>query len=700
MRGAVLAAALLSAAGATDPRGLESIYRAQDGLAPGWMDYGWSPRRLGKGAPLQLDLGDRGGWIAGHAELHEPFASLVVRLKVAAGDERLLEVQLDSQRSRMLPRVPIAGHAAPGEDGWLQVTVPWAVLNPRGLPFDRVVLRASGKLAAPLVLLDDLALVRGPPAPVAALKPAARRDVVVVDCAAPAHRISPMVYGIAYDFQANARDTWLWELNPGARRWGGNAASRYNWRLGNAWNTANDWYFRNVNFTGSATPAWRDFLSEQRAHGVRTALTVPMLGWVAKDTASYSFPVRLFGPQQSVAPELSDAGNGFGPQGKPLPPGSPDRTSEPAPPSFVADWIAALPRRPGQPAVDLVYLDNEPTLWSSTHRDVHPERVSYDELLEKTVAYAAAVRRADPKAVIAGYSAWGFPALFVSGVDAEARLRLRTDRLRHGGQDLLPWFLARVREQEQRTGTKLLDVLDVHFYPQGRDLGVGKKGGTDEATAARRLRSTRALWDPAYRDESWIDEPIRLLPRLREAIAAGLPGLGISIGEYNFGAEEHISGGLAVAEALGRFGEGGVDAAYYWTYPARYSAAYWAFRAFRNYDGLGGHFLEVSVPARTTGPALSAFAARDEGQKSLTVMLLNLDPALARDAVLRLSHCGAAEPGRAFAYAGEQPTSPRGLPEGAPWGLVEEPLPAAEGQPAVRRLAPSSITVLEIPLLQ
>ena len=51
--------------------------------------------------------------------------------------------------------------------------------------------------------------------------------------------------------------------------------------------------------------------------------------------------------------------------------------------------------------------------------------------------------------------------------------------------------------------------------------------------------------------------------RLREWIASENPGLGISIGEWNFGAEEHMSGGLAVAEALGRFGALGLKAAFY-----------------------------------------------------------------------------------------------------------------------------------------
>ena len=44
-------------------------------------------------------------------------------------------------------------------------------------------------------------------------------------------------------------------------------------------------------------------------------------------------------------------------------------------------------------------LDNEPMLWNSTHRDVHPDPVTYDELLDRTIRYGSAVRAADPDAV-------------------------------------------------------------------------------------------------------------------------------------------------------------------------------------------------------------------------------------------------------------------------------------------------------------
>ena len=141
------------------------------------------------------------------------------------------------------------------------------------------------------------------------------------------------------------------------------------------------------------------------------------------------------------------------------------------------------------------------------------------------------------------------------------------DRRAHGDLPLLAYYLRELKAHEQATGEKLLDLLDVHYYPQSDDIGIGVKGGVDPRTAATRVRSPRALWDPSYADESWIKDPVRLLPRLREWIDQYYPGIGIQIGEWNYGAEEDMSGGLATAETLGRFADNGVAAAFYWTFP-------------------------------------------------------------------------------------------------------------------------------------
>ncbi|MEZ4272490.1 MAG: hypothetical protein R3C68_13990 [Myxococcota bacterium] len=99
-----------------------------------------------------------------------------------------------------------------------------------------------------------------------------------IDCSGTRHRISPLVYSIAYYPMNDHKDQHVWAMKPGARRWGGNHTSRYNWRLGNAWNTAHDWFYTNVNYTPDKNYHWSKFFAANRQNGVKTALTIPSSG--------------------------------------------------------------------------------------------------------------------------------------------------------------------------------------------------------------------------------------------------------------------------------------------------------------------------------------------------------------------------------------------------------------------------------------
>ena len=476
---------------------------------------------------------------------------------------------------------------------------------------------------------------------------------LVVHCDADSHPISALIYGISAQSMNDAPGQW--DLGATARRWGGNHTSRYNWKQGNATSTGKDWYFRNVDYGGgNASPAYQRFIDEDVEHHVATTITLPTIGWVAKDTTSYAFPVSSYGRQQATAPENADIGNGESPSGALLAAQGPERTSVRMPPSGIAEWVRAMRAKDearGAQVARSYILDNEPMLWNEAHRDVHPDPVSYEELLRRTIDYATEIRRADPTASIAGPASWGWDGCLHSAVDRAARPS-EPDRSAHGDVALLPWWLSEVRAQENRTGQKLIDLVDVHFYPQGEGIGIGTAGETDADTAARRIRSTRALWDPSYVDESWIAEPVSLIPHLKSWIADNAPGVGISIGEYNFGAEGHMSGGLAVAEALGQFGVLGITSAYYWDVPAQNSPAFWAFRAFRNFDGTGGHFLDESVRTESANPAISVFASRDADRSHAVFVILNTDPAASTNADLDASSCGRVTAKRSFQYTG------------------------------------------------
>jgi len=76
--------------------------------------------------------------------------------------------------------------------------------------------------------------------------------------------------------------------------------------------------------------------------------------------------------------------------GKQIRPGSPSETSVQASPALMGSWVESMrkddTKRP-QRNVLMYFLDNEPNLWNSTHRDVHPDPLSYDELLDRTMKF-------------------------------------------------------------------------------------------------------------------------------------------------------------------------------------------------------------------------------------------------------------------------------------------------------------------------
>jgi hypothetical protein len=672
------------------PRFAEVAFDSTSGLGSAWTDLGWAPREVARGKPAKLDLADRGGWIVSRKGMTANYGALFVRYQAPPQFGDFLELRLDSNVAGEFPRIAVTKDLQRVVNGWTEVLVPVSVLNPRGVPFEKIVLRARLELPHQPVYIERIALTArgagdGSDVRVAGTSSSipAREERFTVQCRAPARPINPMIYGAG----GVDKDGAHFAMGMGAKRWGGNPSTRYNWELGHAWNAGADYFFRNLDYSNDPTFSYDRELEEMMAHGIPVALTVPTIGWVAKDTTSYSFPVSVFGPQETVAGENPDMGNGKTKDGVVIPPTMPPtRTSVAATPEFIGRWLTTIrekDKKRGR-SVKMVILDNEPALWHSTHRDVHPTPLSYNELLERTLAYGTAVRRAYPDVLIAGPAEWGWTGYFYSAVDAVVGVSRAPDRRAHGNVPMVPWWLHNVRAYEKKAKIKILDVLDVHYYPQGANIGVDRGGATDRLTNALRIRSTRSLWDPTYVDESWIDDRVELIPRLRRWVSENAPGLGVALGEYSFGAADHQSGGLAQAEALGRFGTEGLTAAFYWYLPPKDSPAYWAFRAYRNFDGKGGRFLDLSVPVVGQASLASLFVSRSEKSDHLVAVLLNLDPGTPLAAEIDLGACAPAYRERAFVYTGGKE------------GFVAAPASQSAAGVLRRTVPPYSMTVLDL----
>lgn len=466
---------------------------------------------------------------------------------------------------------------------------------------------------------------------------------LAVDVGAGRKSISPYIYGLNF-----AKEAFANEIDLPVRRWGGNHTTRYNWQ-GSFINHGSDWFFHNNvsydPYTGNTETA-DQWVQQNKATGAESLISVPIMGYVAKDgdPNTCGFKVSTYGAQDAVdsADGYPNCGNGLA-GGAPIT-GNPLDTSLAVTPAFVGDWVNHLKATHGAAnsgGVKLYALDNEPELWSETHRDAHPSAQTYDELLTRSLAYGAALKAADPGAQVFGYASFGWTGFWYSRYDTETAAQngytYFPDYATYGNQYQVEWYLRQMRNYEQTNGTRLLDYLDLHFYPQN---GVDLSTAGDAANQALRLRSVRALWDPTYRDESWIggnDQPVdwryvRLIPRMRDWVNADYPGTRLAITEYNWGGLETINGALAQADILGVFGREGLDFATLWNYPdatlgydhfETLPGAY-AFRIYRNYDGGGGKFGEMSVSASSADQSqLAIYAAQRFGDGALTLVVIN-----------------------------------------------------------------------------
>jgi hypothetical protein len=444
--------------------------------------------------------------------------------------------------------------------------------------------------------------------------------------------ISPLIYGVAF-----ATSNQLADLNAPINRSGGNTETRYNWLL-NAHNRGADWYFESLADSPATPGASADqHVADSKNGGAQPLLTIPMLGWVPKllpgRARLASYATTNYGPQTGTDSQyFPEAGNGISVTNNTVITwNNPNDANLPTNSTFQRAFVQYLTNRwnvSTNGGVQYYLMDNEHTLWHSTHRDVHPVGTTMQEIRDRFFDYAGMVKALDPNALILAPEEWGWPGYLYSGYDwqwAGAHNDYNQahfpDRSTNGGWDYGPWLLDQIHRRDTNVNQRLLDYFTYHIYPQGAN-----ESGNDVSTATQlgRNRSTRALWDTNYVDASWINNVIKLIPRMQSWVATYYPGTKTGITEYNWGAEGHINGATAQADILGIFGREGLDLATRWTTPDSSTPTYKAMKLYRNYDGTQSAFGNTSVLATGPNPdTVSIFAAIRSSDGALTVMVIN-----------------------------------------------------------------------------
>ncbi len=418
-------------------------------------------------------------------------------------------------------------------------------------------------------------------------------------------------------------------------RSGGNRLSAWNWE-NNASNAGTDWYNENDWALGYPTDpiavTATSMIDADRLNNAGSLVTVPCIGYVAGDhghymgqwpqydvnqTANYlSVRFKQSVPRKGSAFSLTpDTTDGFVYQDEFV--------------NFIKDNYPGFATDATRPV--FFSLDNEPDLWATTHPRLRGDATgsqgtgpTYAEMLTRTIDYADAIKDVEPNAIVFGPVNYGWQGM----VDLQGA----SDAGTHG--DFHAYYLQQLAAAETTYGRRLVDVLDIHWYPEA---GANDAGGqwtritadnTDPLVVAARKQAPRSLWDATYTEDSWIAQwgtmgPIRLLPRLQDKINQHYPNTLIGITEYYYGGGDHISGGIAQADVLGIYGRDGVFAANLWRLGAgNHSFIYGGFEMFRDFDGSNGSFGNTSIGATNSDVANSSvYASIDAGAPNRMVIV-------------------------------------------------------------------------------
>lgn len=440
---------------------------------------------------------------------------------------------------------------------------------------------------------------------------------ITIDVSAEGKPISPYIYGINQYSNENNYNV----VKATAIRQGGNRTTAYNWE-NNASNAGSDWHHSSDdNMSSSDEPA----VCVQTLSNIANFYKIPyklttlqLAGYVAADkngnvsedeaapSSRWNQVVLTKNAPFADTPDLDDGVVYMD--------------------EYVNYIVNMLGDSTSPKGIQGYSLDNEPALWHHTHSRIHPKPVTGDELAEKSIEMAKAVKAIDPNAEIFGPALYGYTA-FDHLADDDSSSEWESLKTQKGYNWYLDCYLDQMKQASDEAGLRLLDVLDIHYYSES--ARVSDKD---------RVQSVRTLYEEGFSENSWIGQwcmhNLPLLDTVWTSIDTYYPGTKLAISEYNFGGE-NASATIAMVEALGCYAEKNVYLATLWGGNSYQLAG---INLYTNYDKRGGAFGDLLIPTVTDDVSLcSAYAALSSADENvLTVSMTNKSETEALSAVLHL----------------------------------------------------------------
>lgn len=457
---------------------------------------------------------------------------------------------------------------------------------------------------------------------------------VEIDVAAENKLISPYLYGRNNSFSSTNPNWTLPEedlvrmRDAGVRFFresGGNNSSKYNWRR--KLSSHPDWY-NNVYFND-----WDQVAKMLQTHfpAAQGMWAFPLLGYAAKtNTANFAdWDYNQSKWWEGVNQNL--AGNGI-----------PNATGTKAQKDgdinlYLEKWeadssVAILGHWFGTHGVGLKRegirywsMDNEPEIWSGTHDDVMPKQISPQEFMQRYIAVAKKARALFPEIKLAGpvtANEWQWYNWDGKTIAEDGKT-----------YSWLEYFIKTIAAEQQKSGLKLLDVLDIHFYP------ATKK--TEDAVQLHRVFFDRNYNFPEANgvktinggyDNSITKEYIfgRCNDWLTQYMGAGH---GVTLGLTETGIDDSIPPSVTAvwyASMIGEFMKNGVEIFTPWT---------WKTGMWETLHLMSRYNQTHSVKGISANePLVSVYPSVNASKDSLTVVLVNRSPGQSQTVRVGLSH--------------------------------------------------------------
>ncbi|MBO4805841.1 MAG: T9SS type A sorting domain-containing protein [Paludibacteraceae bacterium] len=317
----------------------------------------------------------------------------------------------------------------------------------------------------------------------AMLQPAVAQVEIKIDANADNLPISPYIYGkngaVSDKDEATSAEEMLRNRESGlrfSRQNNGNNATKYNWRKKLTCHP--DWY---NNIYGCDWDKSAKTLQEELPN-VQGMYAFQLIGKAAK-TNAYNFNDWEYNHSQWgewCSLDLCGGGSADA-NGKLIQKGDPTLYLEDWPADSTVGIYKHWRDDLGLDMKQFKYwnMDNEFEMWPWTHSDVIEKNTNevFEMMMQNYFATAKAIRAIDPTVKLTGPVAgsewtWFTPA---------------DNQPTYNGKKYcwLEYFLLRCAEEEKATGIKMLDVIDIHFYP-------GDKSVADV------LQTHRVLWDTDF----------------------------------------------------------------------------------------------------------------------------------------------------------------------------------------------------------